>query len=121
MTTTAEKKQKSQKTILSWTVHHGEVQQVFEIDLSDLTIEEEIQTEEYFDMPLPLLTVRGWTLSTKGLSWFAYLARKRRESDVTYASVLADLETNREIELREEDAETERPTEAPPTNGTPPT
>lgn len=61
----------------------------YEIDLANLTIAEEIETEEYFNMPFPAINAAGWVVSTKGLIFFAYLARKRKDPTYTLAQAIA--------------------------------
>ncbi len=90
-------------------------EEVFEIDLLDLTSEEEILVEEMFDKPLTQLWEEGWaTRSAKGRVFFAYLARRRKQPQFTYDQAVG---FNPEIVRREENEENERPTAAPKETG----
>jgi len=91
--------------------------EVFEIDLYDLTSEEEILVEEMFDEPLANLWAEGWvTRSAKGRVFFAYLARRRKQADFTYDQAVG---FNPALAAREEAEEEVRPTDGPKKTGSP--
>lgn len=96
--------------------------QQYEIDINHLTLQEECDTEEYFNKPFPVIASGGWILSTKGMVWFAYLARKRKDPTYTLAQALAVAAEQFEVkQLGPSDEEggeaEERPTEGRKTSG----
>lgn len=95
----------------------SDTDQVFEIDLTDLTGEEEILIEEMFDRPLSHLWNEGWiTQSAKGRIFVSFLARRRVEPSFTYDQAL---EFNPQVVRREEGEEQVRPTDGPKRTGSP--
>jgi len=93
--------------------------QSFEIDPFDLTAEEEIMVEEFFDKPIGVLYREGWiTASRKAQVYFAYLARRRKEPGFTYADAVGfDAEVTRDDTGGEEAAGAERPIESSSSGG----
>lgn len=77
----------------------------YTIALADLTSQEQIDTEEFFDRPFMDCVASGWLLAShKGLIWLAYLARRRSDPDFTYEEAIEKYDTN-------VDDQSERPTE----------
>jgi hypothetical protein len=61
----------------------------YEIDILDLTTEEQVEFEEFFGKPWDVLMMTGWiTVSIKGKVFAAYLARRRKEPGFTYEEAL---------------------------------
>lgn len=79
----------------------------FAISVEDLTSREQVEIEEFFNMPFPMALSAGWLLSShKGLVFLAYLARKRKDPSWTYEQTLDSFD-----EVVEKDETT------PPTKG----
>lgn len=97
----------------------SDTDQAFEIDAFDLTAEEQVMVEEFFDQPWDKLLWDGWiTSSRKGQVFLAYLARRRKEESFTYANALSFEPTTSEPEEDGEDGE--RPTKGSKKNGSQP-
>jgi len=95
------------------TVNFSDREKTYTIALADLTVREQIETEEFFDTPFIESVASGWLLgSRKGLVWLAYLARRREEPTFSYDTALDTFETI-------VDDQTERPTEASKDAGNP--
>jgi hypothetical protein len=95
----------------------SDTDEVFEIDLLDLTGKEEMEIEGQFDRPLAHLWNEGWiTASASGRIFVSYLARRRVEPNFTYDQAL---EFDPQIVRREEGEEETRPTDGPKKSGSP--
>jgi hypothetical protein len=111
--TKAQKAKEKQTLVIR--ARFSDTEQAFEIDLHDLTSEEEILIEEHFDRPLSLLDAEGWvTASAKGRVFVSYLARRRKEADFSYDQAL---EYDPRMVERTDEEEAERPTDAPKRTG----
>ena len=90
--------------------------QEFEIDVLDLTTEEEVMVEEFFNKPWEVLMAQGWiTASVKGRVFAAYLARRRVDPNFTYKDALS-FEPHT-VEDDGGDEETKRPTKGSRSGG----
>lgn len=95
----------------------SDTDEVFEIDLLDLTGKEEMEIEGQFDRPLAHLWNEGWiTASASGRIFVSYLSRRRVEPNFTYDQAL---EFDPQIVRREEGEEETRPTDDPKKSGSP--
>jgi hypothetical protein len=111
----AKTKKADEKKSLIVRARFSDTEQIFEIDLHDLTSEEEVLIEEHFDRPLSLLDAEGWvTASAKGRVFVSYLARRRKDESFSYDQAL---EYDPRMEPRTEEEEAERPTGAPKRTG----
>lgn len=94
--------------------HFTDSKKVFQLDLLDITVQEQMLLEEIFDRPFGRLDDDGWLFeSATGLCALACVARRRREPGFTY-------EQSRELfEKADEVEEPERPTAAAKKTGSP--
>lgn len=94
-------------------------EQPFEIDVLDLTTEEQVMVEEFFGKPWNQLAAEGWiTASVKGKVFAAYLARRRKEPGFSYSDALGFEPTLKESEDADNDeAGAKRPTKGSRSGG----
>ena len=97
----------------------------YSIDLNQLTIAEEIETEEYFNQPFPGIVAGGWLVSTKALVFFSYLARRRTDPSYTLDQAIVLAQEDFEVKqlgdppAGDEAGDSDRPTDEPQTSGDP--
>ena len=87
--TKAAKSTEEEKPSLRCRFRFSDSRREYEIDVLDLTVEEQVEVEEFFGKPWDVLMVTGWiTVSIKGKVFAAYLARRRKEPGFTYEQAL---------------------------------
>jgi hypothetical protein len=93
------KSKRTEKSSLLVRFTYSDSEEAFEIDVWDLTAEEQVAVERFFDKPWNHLLEEGWLLeSIQGKVFLAYLARRRQEPDFTHAEALEFNPTTKEQE-----------------------